>query len=115
MIAAYSTALSGLNNASTSLAERAGRIVRSSTLSSASAVDDVSSGATTASSGGDLAFAATGSSASGPYAVDAADQRDNALVNDLVGLGYDKTAFKANLAVLRSAREMEERLLDIVT
>ena len=104
MIAAYSSALLGLNAASTSLAERAGRIIQSTTVDSTA----------TASSSGDLSGtgAKTGPPGSGPPATD--EQRDNLLVNDIVGLGLDETAFKANLAVLRSARATEERLLDII-
>lgn len=91
MITAYSTALMGMNTASASLADRAGRLAQPPPEM-------------TAMTGGDLSAA-----------TEAANQRDNELVNDLVGLGLDETAFKANLAVLRSAREMEERLLDMFT
>ena len=100
MIAAYASALSGLDAARTSFAERADRIVKST-------------------SDPDQGSALSGNSqATGPpIAVFPAvsDQRDNELVSDIVCLSLDKTAFKANLAVLRSAREMEERLLDIIT
>ncbi len=112
MITAYSTALSGLNNASNSLAERAGRIIQSSTSSPAFAADGGSFGAATASFGGGQAgpFPAN----TGSAAIPTTASGDDGLVNDLVGLSVDSTAFRANGAVLRTAREMEDRLLDII-
>jgi hypothetical protein len=39
---------------------------------------------------------------------------EDQLVNDVVGLGLDKTQFKANIAVLNTAGAMEKQLLDII-
>ena len=102
MIAAYSSALYGMNAASNSLAERAGRLIQSSVQAPVKPelAPSPEVALTSELPGGDLSESA---------------QADDQMVNDLVGLGLDKTAFKFNVAVLRSAREMEQRLLDIIT
>ena len=87
MVPAVSMAVSGLSSASSSVNDRAVRIIRATAAEPLPAPEKLG---------------------------DAKTSVDNDLVNDIVGLGLDKTSFKANMAVLRTAREMEERLLDII-
>ena len=39
---------------------------------------------------------------------------DDTLVNDVAGLALDRAQFKANIAVLNSASDMERQLLDMI-